>query len=250
MRNDCLGVMVDAVTQKEAMDRIEAFVREGGVHHVVTANPEIIDNATKNDALRAQINSAALVTADGQGVLLAGKILGRPFPERVTGIDLAELLCAESGARNIRLYFLGAEPGVVDEAAKRMRCLHPDVQIVGTHHGYFRKEGPAGVVADIKRTKPDVLLVGMGSPYQEDFISAHLAECGVSVGIGVGGSFDVMSGRVIRAPDIFIRLKLEWFYRIASDPKRIKRSVALPRFVLKVLKQAFMEKIKGTSKVK
>ena len=106
------------------------------------------------------------------------------------------------------------------------------------------------MVADIKRTKPDVLLVGMGSPYQEDFISAHLAECGVSVGIGVGGSFDVMSGRVKRAPDIFIRLKLEWFYRIASDPKRIKRSVALPRFVLKVLKQAFMEKIKGTSKVK
>lgn len=242
MRNDVLGVGIDAVTQDEAVEKIAAFVREGGAHHVVTANPEILDNATRTPGLREQINKASLVTADGQGVLLAGRILGRSFPERVTGIDLAEKLCEESGKRNLKLYLLGAEPGVADEAAARMRRLYPDVQIVGTHHGYFLKQGPAEVVEDLKRTQPDVLLVGMGSPYQEDFIANHLAECAIPVGIGVGGSFDVMSGRVKRAPDIFIRLKLEWLYRILGDPKRFKRALALPRFVLKVVAQAVQEK--------
>lgn len=237
MRYDVLGVGIDAVTEAQALDMIQAFVREGGPHQVVTANPEILDNATRTPALHALINRAALVTADGQGVLLAGRILGTPFPARVTGIELAEALCRESAARGLSLYFLGAEPGVVDEAAANMRAQYPGVQIVGTHHGYFRKEGPAAVLADIQQTQPDIVLVGMGSPYQEQFIDEELARLGVPVAIGVGGSFDVLSGRVERAPEIFIRLRLEWLYRIASDRKRWKRALALPRFVLKVLRQ-------------
>ena len=237
MRYDVLGVGIDAVTEAQALDMIQAFVREGGPHQVVTANPEILDNATRTPALHALINRAALVTADGQGVLLAGRILGTPFPARVTGIELAEALCRESAARGLSLYFLGAEPGVVDEAAANMRAQYPGVRIVGTHHGYFRKEGPAAVLADIKATQPDIVLVGMGSPYQEQFIDEELTRLGVPVAIGVGGSFDVLSGRVERAPEIFIRLRLEWLYRIASDRKRWKRALALPRFVLKVLRQ-------------
>lgn len=237
MRYDVLGVGIDAVTEAQALDMIQAFVREGGPHQVVTANPEILDNATRTPALHALINRAALVTADGQGVLLAGRILGTPFPARVTGIELAEALCRESAARGLSLYFLGAEPGVVDEAAANMRAQYPGVRIVGTHHGYFRKEGPAAVLADIKATQPDIVLVGMGSPYQEQFIDEELARLGVPVAIGVGGSFDVLSGRVERAPELFIRLRLEWLYRIASDRKRWKRALALPRFVLKVLRQ-------------
>ncbi|MEE0510270.1 MAG: WecB/TagA/CpsF family glycosyltransferase [Peptococcaceae bacterium] len=240
MRHNVLGVDIDAVTEAEALNIITGFVREGGAHQVVTANPEILDNATRNLPLHDLIRRAALVTADGQGVLLAGRILGTPFPARVTGVELAEALCRESAARDVSLYFLGAEPGVVDEAAARMRAAYPGVKIVGTHHGYFRNEGPAEVLADITRTQPDILLVGLGSPYQEEFIDDYLARCGVPVGIGVGGSFDVLSGRVQRAPEIFIRLRLEWLYRIASDRKRWKRALALPRFVLKVLRQRFM----------
>lgn len=240
MRHNVLGVDIDAVTEAEALAIITGFVREGGAHQVVTANPEILDNATRNLPLHDLIRRAALVTADGQGVLLAGRILGTPFPARVTGVELAEALCRESAARDVSLYFLGAEPGVVDEAAARMRAAYPGVKIVGTHHGYFRNEGPAEVLADITRTQPDILLVGLGSPYQEEFIDDYLARCGVPVGIGVGGSFDVLSGRVQRAPEIFIRLRLEWLYRIASDRKRWKRALALPRFVLKVLRQRFM----------
>lgn len=243
MRYDVLGVGIDAVTEAEALDRIAALVREGGPHQVVTANPEILDNATRTPALHALINRADLVTADGQGVLLAGRILGTPFPARVTGIELAEALCRESAARELSLYFLGAEPGVVDEAAANMRAQYPGVQIVGTHHGYFRKEGPAAVLADIQQTQPDIVLVGLGSPYQEHFIDEELRAIGVPVAIGVGGSFDVLSGRARRAPKIFIRLRLEWLYRIASDRKRWKRALALPRFVLKVLRQRFTKRV-------
>ena len=237
MRYDVLGVGIDALTEEQALDQIESFVRAGGAHQVVTANPEILDNATRTPALHSLIKRAALVTADGQGVLLAGRILGTPFPARVTGIELAEALCRESAARSISLYFLGGAPGVAEEAALKMRAAYPGVQICGTHHGYFKEEGPGQVLAAIKEAAPDVLLVGMGSPYQEMFIDEHLAALGVPVGIGVGGSFDVLSGRVERAPEIFIRLRLEWLYRIASDRKRWGRALALPRFVLKVLRQ-------------
>ena len=103
MRHDVLGVGIDAVTEAQALDIITGFVREGGAHQVVTANPEILDNATRTPALHALIRRAALVTADGQGVLLAGRILGTPFPARVTGIELAEALCRESAARGLSL---------------------------------------------------------------------------------------------------------------------------------------------------
>lgn len=241
MKIQVLGVAIDAMTENEVLDAITRMAREGGAHQVVTANPEILDNATRDAGLRRIINQAALVTADGQGVLLASRILGKPFPERVTGIELAEALCAQSAQRGLSLYFLGSKPGIVDEARRRVEEKNPGVRIVGTHHGYFRKEGPAAVIADIRAAGPDVLFVGLGSPYQEQFIYEHQHEMGVPVAIGVGGSFDVMSGRTRRAPEIFQRLRLEWLYRIATDRSRWKRSLALPRFVLKVLRQKVTE---------
>lgn len=239
MRHTILGIEIDALTQKEVLDKIQYFVREGGAHQIVTANPEILDNATRQPALRQLIREAALVTADGHGVLLAGKILGTPFPERVTGIELVEALCAESGKRGLSLYFLGAAPGVVDEAKANIERQYPDVHIVGSHHGYFKNEGPDKVLAAIRQAAPDILCVGMGSPFQEEFIKTYQASLGVPVAMGVGGSFDVLSGRVARAPELFQRLKLEWAYRIVTDRKRWKRAWALPRFVCKVIAQRF-----------
>jgi N-acetylglucosaminyldiphosphoundecaprenol N-acetyl-beta-D-mannosaminyltransferase len=232
-----LGVAIDALTKKQALDEITRLARQGGSHQVVTANPEILDNASRDAGLRSIINSASLVTADGQGVLLAGRILGHRFPERVTGIELAEDLCAQSAERGLSLYFLGAKPGVAAEAVKKMQEKYPGCRIVGSHHGYFRDQGPEQVIRDVKAAGPAVLLVGLGSPFQEHFIHDYLAQTGAAVAIGVGGSFDVLSGRVQRAPQIFQRLKLEWLYRIATDRSRWKRSLALPRFVVKVLRQ-------------
>lgn len=242
MKIQVLGVAIDAVTKEQALDEITRMARQGGSHQVVTANPEILDNASRDARLRSIINGASLVTADGQGVLLAGRILGQPFPERVTGIELAEELCAQSDERDLSLYFLGAKPGVAAEAARKMQDQYPGVRIVGSHHGYFRDQGPEEVIQDVRKAAPDVLLVGLGSPYQEEFIHDYLAQTGAAVAIGVGGSFDVLSGQVKRAPTLFQNLKLEWLYRIATDRSRWKRSVALPRFVIKVVQQRIKSK--------
>lgn len=236
MRQKILGVEIDDCTMSSALARINDFVKDGGCHHIVTANPEIVYNALHDEKLRNSINKASLVTADGNGILLAGRILGKPFPERVTGIELAEAICEVSGKYGWKLYFLGAKDGVAKGAVEKMTERYPDIQVVGYHHGYFR-DNIEPLLEDLKKTQPDILFVAMGSPYQEDFISRYQEVLGIPVAIGIGGSFDVMSGQVKRAPAFFRKAKLEWAYRIVTDPKRWKRSLTLPKFVFAVLRE-------------
>lgn len=242
-RIDVLGIPIDVLTLPQTVARIARFVSDGGLHLVVTANPEIIEHATRKPAMRRLLQSADLCTADGHGVLLGARILGKALPERVTGIELAEAICAQSGRQGWRIYFLGSEPGVVDEAVRNLQARYPDLLLAGCHHGFFRDGGENDVIEDIRASKADVLLAGLGSPYQEMFIQRYQWEMQVPVGIGVGGSFDVFSGRVQRAPAWVRRLRLEWLYRIAGDPKRWRRAMALPRFVFKVLKERFTGKM-------
>lgn len=235
MRIPILGIPIDRVDRQEALDIIDRFAKDGGCHHIVTANPEILDRASDDEALADLLRRADLITADGNGILLAARLLGTAFPERVTGVELAEDLCRESGARKLSLYFLGGKPGIARDAAVRMRRLYPDVNIAGYWHGYFRTHED-NVLQDIRNAKPDILLVGLGAPLQDEFIAHHQCELNIPVAMGVGGSFDVLSGHVKRAPKLFQNLRLEWAYRIATDPARWLRALALPRFVWKVLK--------------
>lgn len=241
MRISILGHAIDVITRAEAVEAIVALARRPGAHLVITANPEILEGADRDPAMSALLQKADLVTADGHGVLLAARLLGKSLPERVTGIDLVEDLARDG---RLRLYFLGAKPGVARDAACRLSERYPQAQIVGHWHGYF-KTHEAAVLADIRTARPDVLLCGLGAPAQEKWLDAHLAELEVPVGMGVGGSFDVLSGRVRRAPELWQNLRLEWAYRLLSDPRRWRRALALPRFVLKVLKErlAFAKRI-------
>lgn len=232
-----LGFPVDQVRLQEVGGFVRLALRQPHATHIVTANPEILDEASRNPRLADIISQADLVTADGVGILLAGRLLGDRFPERVTGIELADFLFAIGEDEGWSFYFLGASPGVTQKARNGLQKVYPGLQVRGCQHGYFKKDQEARVVADIHRTRPDIILVGLGSPRQDEFIQAHKDAFPGTVWIGVGGSFDVFSGKVQRAPDLFRRLKLEWLYRIATDPKRWKRSLALPRFVLKVLRQ-------------
>lgn len=238
-----LGVAIDALSMDQVVEKIGYFIEDRGLHLVVTANPEILDEGTRNKDSMALLQEADLCTADGVGVLLGARMLGEKLPERVTGIELAERLCAESGKRGWRIYLLGSEPGVVDGAERKLREKYPDVNICGRHHGYFRNDPVMKdqVIADVAASEADILLAGLGSPYQENFIKAYQWEMKVPVGIGVGGSFDVFSGRVERAPEWVRNLRLEWLYRIASDPSRWGRALALPRFVLKIAYQRVCE---------
>ena len=201
MRNKLFNLEIDNLTLLEALEKIDDLIASGGCHHVVTANPEILYRALSDKGLYETIAQASLVTADGQGVLLAGKLLNQPFKARVTGIDLAEALCATSGERGHKIYFLGGKEGISKKAQMAILRRYPNANIVGEHHGYFKNDIEP-LLAELREKQPDILLVAMGSPYQEEFILRYQKLLNIPVAIGVGGTLDVFSGEVKRAPEL------------------------------------------------
>ena len=235
-----LGLKIDALDMPQVLDRIEGFLAKGQeeCRQLVTLNAEIFYQAQHDPALQEIINRADLVTADGNGILWAGRQLGVDLPERVTGIDLMLALCRQAACSGWRIFLLGGAPGVAREAAECLSKDFPGIEICGQEHGFFLKEegGATRVLEQIQKTSPDLLFVAMGAPLQEFWIKEHQAELKAKVAIGVGGSLDVISGRVRRAPGIWQRLRLEWLWRSLSDLKRLGRLVNLFKFTLFVKK--------------
>ncbi len=237
-RLEILGIGIDKVNSQQAMDRIGEFIASGESHQIVTANAEIIYQASKNEKMKNVINNAQMVTADGSGVVWASRQLGEPLEQRVTGIDLVNSICEKSAEDKWKIYILGSAPGVAATAAMNIRDKFPGCNIVGTHHGYFNAKEEKQILAELKQLKPDVLFVALGAPKQEYWIADHLADLGIPVGMGIGGSMDVLSGNVKRAPKWMQKMSLEWLYRVLIQPTRFKRILALPKFMLAVKKQA------------
>jgi N-acetylglucosaminyldiphosphoundecaprenol N-acetyl-beta-D-mannosaminyltransferase len=235
-RINVLGVPVDRVDMTGCMARIQEFIASGKPHLIVTADASGIVQAQTDPSLLQIYESADLVTPDSAGVLWAAKRQGQPLSERVSGVDIVDRVCRSSSELGWRIYFLGAAPGVAEEAAERMRLKHPGCNIVGTRHGFFPPDSDEVVAAEIAESKPDVLFVGMGIPRQEKFIRATEDITGAKVSLGVGGSFDVFSGRVKRAPKTLQKLKMEWLWRLMQNPKKIGKVMLLPRFVSLVLR--------------
>ena len=237
-RLEILGVGIDKVNSQQALEKIGEFIASGQPHQIVTANAEIIYQASKNEKMRHVINNAQMVTADGSGVVWASRQLGEPLEQRVTGIDLVNSICEQSAKDKWKIYILGSAPGVAAAAAVNIRNKFPGCNIVGTHHGYFNAKEEKQILAELEQLKPDVLFVALGAPKQEYWIAGHLAELGIPVGMGIGGSMDVLSGNVKRAPKWMQKMSLEWLYRLLIQPTRFKRVLALPKFMLAVKKQA------------
>lgn len=232
-----LGVGVDPLTMDEALARIEAFVEEKTPHIVVTADAAGIVQSKDDPELRGIYESADLVTPDSVGVLWAAKRQGRPLPERVSGVDLVDRICDLSARKGYRLFFLGAAPGVAELAAEKIRLRHPGCNIVGTRNGFFPADSDAIVAQEVAEAKPDFLFVAMGIPRQEKFIKATMDIIEAPVSMGVGGSFDVFSGRAKRAPKLMQKLKLEWLWRLILNPRKIAKAKNLPKFVRLVLRE-------------
>ncbi len=232
-----LGNRVDALTLPEAVNKVAQYIEADSPHQIVTLNAEIAYLAFGDKRLQRIINRAALVTADGSGLIWASRKLGCPLPQRVTGIDLLQALAAEGGRNNWRFYFYGAAPGVAAAAAKRLEAKYPGLEIVGSSHGYLIEDEMPQLTATIKAARPHILLVGLGAPKQEYWIDAYLHDLQVPAVMGVGGSFDVLAGVVKRAPLWIQRLNLEWLYRIIQG-KRFKRALNLPRFMRAVIREA------------
>lgn len=220
----------------ETIQILEGFIASGSPHLVITADASGIVQAQTDAYFRGLFAKADLITPDSAGVLWAARRFGTPLKERVSGVDIVQEMCRASSYKGHRLYFLGAAPGVAELAAEKLRLKFPGCNIVGARHGYFPPESDTVVAQEIAELKPDVLFVAMGIPRQEKFIEATSAIIGAKVAMGVGGSFDVFSGKVRRAPRLFQRMHLEWLWRLGQNPKKIGKVMLLPRFVLLVLR--------------
>jgi N-acetylglucosaminyldiphosphoundecaprenol N-acetyl-beta-D-mannosaminyltransferase len=191
--------------------------------------------AQKNIEFRQTINNAALVVADGIGVVWATRFVGFPTPERITGTDTLVALAKRCAERGYRLYLLGAAPGVAEQTGVCLQALAPGLQIAGTYAGTPALAEEDAIIERIHAANTDVLCVAYGAPSQELWIFRNLPRLPAAVAIGVGGAYDFLSGRQRRAPRAMQRIGLEWLYRFYREPWRWKRMLAIPRFMLLVL---------------
>ena len=235
-----LGLRVDRVSVDETLAVIDRFIAERTPHTIVTADASMAVIARRDPELHAIVEGADLVTPDGAGILMASRLLGVPVRYKVSGVDLVAHLCALSPGKGYRIFFLGAAPGVAAEAAAKAQVRWPGTHIVGVCDGYFSPEQEPSVLAQIKEANPDIVMVAFGIPKQEKWIARHKAALGAPVFMGIGGSFDVLSGRVKRAPVFMQRFGFEWLYRLIQNPKKISKVMTLPQFALLVLRQRFL----------
>ncbi len=240
LRTDVLSVGFDNVTLQEAVELAFDHIVRGKKCRVVTPNAEIGLDCLKNDRLREVVNASELVLPDGVGVIHAARILGRSLKAKVPGIEFAEALADRMQHTGKRLFLFGSKPGVAEAAEAKLQARYPGLEIAGTLNGYFSDE--AAVVRTINEAAPDALFVCLGSPKQEFFMADHRDELTCALTAGLGGSLDVFSGSVQRAPKAFQDLGLEWLYRLIKEPKRYKRMARLPLYLIYAERQKRREK--------
>jgi len=250
-------VGIDKIDNQTVIQKLERFLSSPRKYPYLVVTPDTLAilRARKDLEYCQILQSADLITPDGAGILWAASTLQKPLAERVTGIDMIYKLCTLAAERNYTLYLLGAQPGIAEEAARNLTIHFPGLNIVGIHHGYFssRIDGDSTplssfsctsreeqreeeeLIKEINQKSPDILLVGMGAPRQEKWMAAHLENLRVRLCMGVGGSFDVLSGRIPRAPLWMQKHGMEWIYRFLRQPKRISRVFKLFYFIGLVL---------------
>ncbi len=237
------GVEILNVTFEESAKILKEFLQEDKLHTIVTPNTEIVMACKKDEKLKNLINDQDLVIPDGIGLVIGSKIRKKPLKERVTGFDISMELIKIAHEEGYSLYLLGGEPGIALQAQKKLQESFPGLDIVGTQHGYFKGThlGQKGhpeelaVIADINEKKPDIIFLGLGFPKQEIWIEEYRNKLKSKIIIGNGGVLDVIAGKSKRAPEIFIKLNLEWLYRLLKDPSRIKRQMAIPKFLFSIM---------------
>ncbi len=241
-----LGCKLDPIDADAATAAIFGFVREKAGAQIVTLGTEMVVYAQNDRRFRDVVNACALSLCDTVGLLTVARKRGATLTQRVTGVELIEHLCARAAAEGASVYLFGAAEGVAAEAAAALQARYPGLRVAGTRSGFFRPDESAAIADAIRASGADLLFVGLGSPRQEFWLAEHLKTAGAGAGIGVGGSFDVIAGRVERAPEAWRKLNLEWLYRLVKEPKRWRRQLALPRFVWLIASERRAENSKGS----
>ena len=223
-----VGVRLDSVTSKEAIATVYKMIEEDQPGLIATVNAEFIVAAQKNDDFRNAINNSALALPDGSGPTILSRLIGHPLKERIPGVDLAENIMKEANNNGWRLFLLGGDTGSATLAAEVWQKRYPQLKIVGINEGSSSVEAAPEVVNQIKESRADIVMVCFSFPRQELWIHQNIKNSGAKVGIGLGGTFDYVSGKKPRAPKIFRAFGLEWFYRLITQPSRYKRMFAIP----------------------
>jgi N-acetylglucosaminyldiphosphoundecaprenol N-acetyl-beta-D-mannosaminyltransferase len=222
-RRTFLGFPIDVLTMEETLDVIRKSIRERRLLQHVVVNVAKLVQMRGDPALARDVTDSDLINIDGMGVVYGCRLVGITVAERVAGIELMEALLAECEKEGWRPFFLGAREDVLEEAVERIRQRHPRLVVAGAHHGYFPTADDARVARLIAESRADCLFIAISSPRKEAFMNRWRDELNVPFVMGVGGSIDVIAGKVARAPRWMQRIGLEWGYRLAQEPRRMWR---------------------------
>jgi len=230
-----LGIPVDSMNLEEVADVMIGWAQGDLPHQVVTVNPEFVMIAQTNKKFRDVLCEASLRIPDGIGIVWAARLLGNPIKGRVAGVDAMHAFARKAASKGLRIFMLGAAPGVAERAASILQDLYNGLTIVGTYAGSPRSEDEEDICAQIERARPDALFVAFGAPEQDLWIARTANRLRIPVAMGVGGSFDFIAGVAKRAPAWMQRRGLEWFFRLLHEPWRWRRMLRLPRFLVAVV---------------
>lgn len=234
---DVFGLPISCFDQDETVEYVTNSINNGHSLHIVTNNPVMLMHGLEHPEFYQVLKQADLHVPDGTGLVWAARVLAEGVKERVPGIELMHDLLRAGETDHWKVFLLGATADVVEEAAKRIAAQYPRIEIVGYRDGFFSSAQDDEVVRDIQKVAPDLLFVARSLELQEGWIAKHRHQLKAKCMMGVGGSFDVIAGKVKRAPKIFQKLRLEWFYRLLKQPTRFTRMLVLPRFVLRVRRE-------------
>lgn len=230
-----LGIDVCVTTYEELRNAIKQDIQEKKKSYIVTINPEKVIKAKKDESLKDILNNAKYQIPDGIGIIYASKIKKGKIKSRITGIDTMEMICDLSNKENFRIFMYGAEAEVVEKAKEKLKEKYKNINICGYINGYEKNE--EAIIKKINTSKPDILFVALGSPKQEKFIAKNFSKINTKILLGVGGSFDVISGKKKRAPKWVQKKGLEWLYRLIKEPKRFFRQTKIISFIFEVMLQ-------------
>ena len=232
---EVIGIKIFRKSLEKALKKFQAMLHSDEVSTIFTPNTEFIMMANEDQDFKDILNRSDLNIPDGFGLILASRIQHLGIEEKMAGVDFMGRMLEICAQDNLRIYLIGGAPGRAALATERIEEQFPGIRIGGSQHGYFTADQEQEIVDSIASSESDILFVALGAPRQEKWIDANRHKLNVKVAMGVGGSIDIYAGEATRAPDIFIRLGLEWFYRLIKEPKRIGRMMVIPKFLIKII---------------
>ncbi|MBI6011648.1 WecB/TagA/CpsF family glycosyltransferase [Clostridium perfringens] len=234
MYKELLGYKIFSDNKEELLKAIENKKRV----NIISGNPEVLYNGIKNEFLKNSFTKEdALIIPDGVGTLLAAKINGIDITEKIAGIEVMNMLLEEARDKNLKVFLLGAKEDTLIKCEEKIKENYDGINIVGSNNGFFDLDNCDDLIEKINESKADILFVAMGAPRQEVFIEKYKDKLCCKIFMGVGGSFDVFAGNVNRAPQFMINIGMEWLYRMAKEPWRIKRLGSIPKFLVLSIKE-------------